>query len=508
MVNYCIHITLLIRLITLKVYLNKILLTLKILNVDMEQNDNKYWNICSICNGQGKKRKRIQKKIKLQYKIELKQYLDNKIGSKPNKPKGALEICTKCKGSGLENSNSLPITNNKIFPKVAIIGSGIGGVALAIAFHHRGIPFTLYERDEDFKSRSQGYGLTLQQASKAMKGFGIFNFMNGIVSTKHIVHDIKGNIVGEWGMRKWLGEKTNIQSNNTNIHIARQSLRLALLEQLNDTHIQWGHQLLDFTENNNGSIDLQFKVGDKQVNKTADLIVGADGIRSTVRSKIIGDKTPLNYLGCMVILGICPLDNLDNVKNDLLDGKTVFQTANGIERIYVMPFGKESVMWQLSFPIDENKAKDLNKKGAVSLKDEASSRTQWHDPIPQIVSATPEDLISGYPAYDRSVLDPSDLDQARNSTLLGDAAHPMSPFKGQGANQALLDALSLARTIYKNCNSHTNWEETNLRETVLKEYEKEMLDRSSIKVLGSANAAKFLHSDKVLIKSNEPRRMY
>jgi len=60
------------------------------------------------------------------------------------------------------------------YPHIAIIGGGMSGVAFAVACFHRGIPFTLYERDEHFDSRSQGYGLTLQQASKAVEGLGIY----------------------------------------------------------------------------------------------------------------------------------------------------------------------------------------------------------------------------------------------------------------------------------------------------------------------------------------------
>ena len=90
-------------------------------------------------------------------------------------------------------------------------------------------------------------------------------------------------------------------------------------------------------------------------------------------------------------------------------------------------------------------------------------------------------------------------------TLLGDAAHPMSPFKGQGANQALLDALSLARMIVRGCLPRSNWREAGLRSRVLSEYEAEMLERSAIKVQDSAAAAGFLHSEVVLHESNQPR---
>ena len=94
---------------------------------------------------------------------------------------------------------------------------------------HRGIPFTLYELDSDFSARSQGYDLTLQQASKAIEGFGIFSLDKGVVSTRHVVHNTDGTILGEWGMRKWLDAEATHAPKRTNVHIARQSLRLALL---------------------------------------------------------------------------------------------------------------------------------------------------------------------------------------------------------------------------------------------------------------------------------------
>lgn len=93
----------------------------------------------------------------------------------------------------------------------------------------------------------------------------------------------------------------------------------------------------------------------------ADLFVGADGIRSKTRSLTIGDEpAPLRYLGCIVILGICPLEKISD--NPLLDGATVFQTVNGHERIYMMPYDADNVMWQMSFPLGESEAKALSKK--------------------------------------------------------------------------------------------------------------------------------------------------
>jgi len=81
----------------------------------------------------------------------------------------------------------------------------------------------------------------------------------------------------------------------------------------------------------------------------------------------------------------------------------------------------------------------------------------------------------------------------------------MSPFKGQGANQALLDALSLARTITRACRPQSNWREAGIRASVLTEFEAEMLQRSSKKVKESAEAAEFLHTESVLNETDAPR---
>ena len=471
----------------------------------VETNTSSY-TICPECQGSGKKTRRLRKKARLQNQL-LRDQAQNNNDNAPVLLKPHLDNCPKCAASGLIASASQPIPDTKNYPHLAIIGGGIGGVALAVACLHRGIPFTLYERDNSFDERSQGYGLTLQRASKAIQGFGLFELPEGVISTRHLVHTTDGTVIGEWGMRKCFQSKERPAPKRTNIHIARQSLRLALLQQLGGNGaVRWGHQLTAINQEHDKEVTLTFEVNGQIKTAKADLVVGADGIRSAVRKIIIGEEiTPLRYLDCVVILGICPLSALQDVESPLLDSATVFQTANGNERIYIMPYDANSVMWQLSFPMTEQQAKDLSAKGTKALKEEAIRRTQWHNPIPQIVLATEKAQISGYPVYDRKSLKPELLEKSGQVTLIGDAAHPMSPFKGQGANQALLDALALARAITKGCKPLSNWREAGIRKSVLAPFETAMLERSAIKVKDSAEAAQFLHSEIVLHQGDEPR---
>ncbi|CAD7948779.1 unnamed protein product [Amoebophrya sp. A25] len=212
-----------------------------------------------------------------------------------------------------------------------------------------------------------------------------------------------------------------------------------------------------------------------------------------------------------------------------------------------MPFTKTSTMWQLSFPCGEDVAKKLSKDPA-GLKAEIVRRcASWHNPVPQLLEATPLTGMAGYPVYDREPLqaevlaklplDVVDAAQHRRVTLMGDAAHPMTPFRAQGANQALSDAVLFAETLRESIlkqvrdghsyivgapSSITKADDEQQKfqlhlphldtaisagiDAAVPIFERKMLTRSCRMVTGSREKAKELHSSVVLQQGRKVQR--
>ena len=155
------------------------------------------------------------------------------------------------------------------------------------------------------------------------------------------------------------------------------------------------------------------------------------------------------------------------------------------------------IMWQLSFPMDECDARTLCADQAT-LKEHVSDRCgSWHAPIPQMIESTPLANLMGIVAYDRDphcVHGACEL-AAEKVVLLGDAAHPMSPFKGQGANQALIDAVAFADQLVAQSQSLSIGKR-------IEAFETSMWTRVAAKVAESRERAVIFHRSNVLHSDN------
>jgi 2-polyprenyl-6-methoxyphenol hydroxylase-like FAD-dependent oxidoreductase len=163
-----------------------------------------------------------------------------------------------------------------------------------------------------------------------------------------------------------------------------------------------------------------------------DLLVGADGLRSRTREQLLGDGPPTyaGYTGWRAVT---------DLESDSLRGRMTETWGRGI-RFGLIPIGRGRVYWFVSESRDEPEARMV-----PARKAELSRFVEgWHEPIQAAVAATPEDAITGTGIYWRKPLGSWGRGRV---TLLGDAAHPMTPDLSQGAAQALEDAVVLAASL-------------------------------------------------------------
>ena len=407
-------------------------------------------------------------------------------------------MCLHCDGTGLVLSphGDLP-TPMAYSSRVEIIGAGIGGAALALTLQQRGVSVALFEKDHRFTSRKHGYGLTMQKYSggTALSHLGLV--LEGVGSSSNISFSSNGDELGRYGHATLAdfdeseGVGTTASDKGCNVHLPRQVLRQALLRRLAPGTTQWRQWLeciegvrrmyLQYLslESESSNSDFAPPVVSVWSRESCDLLVGADGIFSKVREILVGkeitDEYSLHYSGVLVVLGIC-----HGFDHPLCHHK-VLQVVDGESRLYVMPFSaspdgdgvlapavqkKEgtntvdqnaAMMWQFSFPLDEASARDLTSSkfsGGILLNEVIKRCEGWPDPVHGLLVSTKTENVSGYPVFDRNCVRPADCRDLREKitrrvVLIGDAAHPMSPFKGQGANQALLDAVQLARALVR-----------------------------------------------------------
>ena len=360
---------------------------------------------------------------------------------------------------------------------VCIVGGGVGGLAAAAALHDQGIACLVFERDASLEARRAGYGMTLSSDERGplahLKILGRCRELD-CASTAHWVFSGDGSVLGYYG-RGLAAETKGSEARSGSLRVQRQQLREVLLERVDSTAVKWNHQLARVDESD-GEVVATFANG--ATCKCAAL-VGCDGVRSRVRELReaqlpIGDRRPLAEVGVGVVVG------LSTFRHDLIEQRG-FYVLDGKARLFTMPFSSKLTMWQLSFGMG---AIDL----AGDLLDECERYVATWNNIGGVAASLIRETkdVWSAPFRDRDTMA---LTASRSRvTVLGDACHPMTCFKGQGANQALADAVLLARRVA----------EANDVPKALRRFEREMVQRAGPRAAASRGAARLLHSPSAL----------
>jgi 2-polyprenyl-6-methoxyphenol hydroxylase-like FAD-dependent oxidoreductase len=349
-----------------------------------------------------------------------------------------------------------------------IVGAGIGGLSAAIALRHAGWTTRVFEQAST--PRELGFGVALApNAIAALRELGVadtviargyqprageFRRMDGTVLKRAVMPP------GSFGGPMLIA--------------LRPALHGALLDAVGNDALTSGVRATGFTTSDD-SVSLQLSDG-----STADghVLIGADGVGSVIRQILHRGEGPPRHSGIIAVRG-----SVHGASHHLGAQDAVYYLGAGVESMFVRA-SDTGMYWFLSLAMQLVPPQVRDPQAIVALLAPRFDAT-----FRSITSAT--DDVRADELYDR---DPLPFWSTRNVTLLGDAAHPVLPHTGQGAAQAIVDAVTLGRLLSG----------TNAIEGALRAYERERMPKThALLRQGRRTASLMAATNPVLVTARE-----
>ncbi|MCX8554035.1 FAD-dependent oxidoreductase [Mycolicibacterium mucogenicum] len=323
---------------------------------------------------------------------------------------------------------------------VVIVGAGLGGLAAAIALQQGGHHAIVVDKTRELGEVGGPLGIS-PPTLRLFGEWGMLEQFNRISSaTRYFeTHDQAGHVesvidyaaIPEIGSEHGRFGYADAELSPRTVH--RADLHALLVAHLSRDRVRLRHQLTGLAEHDD-HVELTF--ADDAVIRTQ-LVIGADGLRSTVRGLFSDDS--INYCGSVIFRAVSPVDCLGTRPNDRLRS---WHSADYARHVIAMP-----VRAGRQVAVDATLGIDEPPLHLWSARADLAALARQFDDFETVVGQ----LIRGatgpvymHPVYDR---DPIARWTTARVALLGDAAHPMTPFGGQGANQAIQDGAELARQL-------------------------------------------------------------
>ncbi len=322
--------------------------------------------------------------------------------------------------------------------KIAIVGAGPAGAALARLLQMQGMSVSVFERDTSPTSRPQGGSLDLRRdaGQRAVDAAGLTEASQGASRSeakefKMLDPEGRPHPAGEGGTHDDAGPE-----------IDRGDLRQLLLDSLEPGTVAWGHRVEKTLPNGDGRWRLEF--GDKAA-FIADLVVGADGVGSRVRPLLTSIRP--RPLGMTMLAAVLrkELWRGSELAEVLGEGSVMF--AGHYRTIFVQRCNRDLILLYYSMTVGE----DWPRSKGFTLDDTEAVLQSVRDRYRQWPSQMVEKLIQvdgNFHSWPLSVMPPDySWRTVPGITMIGDSSHVMPPFTGKGVNLAMLDALELAESL-------------------------------------------------------------
>jgi salicylate hydroxylase len=314
--------------------------------------------------------------------------------------------------------------------KVLVAGGGIGGITSVLALRSRGIECQLFEQAPAFGQVGAGLQVS-SNAARVLLKLGLGEALKR-VATYPDGRDYRGWDDGARLYYTPLGERAEAHFGAPYYAAHRAELLDVLLGGLGQHGFRLGSRI-ERVDQDDKSVTITLADGSTE---SGDILIGADGIHSTVRAQLFGKELP-RYTGNVAWRGLVPAERVAHL--DLGSVVGVWMGPNRSIVQYYVSAGKTFNWIGISRSAPPARESWL---AEGKVEDALAEYDGWHSTIRTIIAATPKVLRQAL--YDREPLPDW---QAGRIVLLGDAAHPMMPFYAQGAAQSIEDAYVLAGCI-------------------------------------------------------------